>query len=100
VYGILVAVTHDELAGLYERAQELADHYGRKQNAAEGVYRPEPVLVRTGRHSWRPALCYMAEVAPGQHPAADYLDGVLRAAMDHGFPASYVDRIRQFASTT
>src|SRR5262249_17712645 len=81
VYGILVAASHAELGRLYDYAR---DQLG-------GLYLPEAVLAETSG-AWRPALCYLAPQLEPRTAANDYLDRIVVAARQHGFPAWYLAR--------
>jgi len=82
IYGILVAATHEELQRMYTMD-------------GVGVFLPEAVVVDTASGSL-PALCYIPP-APGNQPAdIDYLDRLLAAGLEHGFPAWYLERLERF----
>lgn len=82
IYGILVRATHAELQRLYTMD-------------GVGIFLPEAVVVETPAGSV-PALCYIPP-APGDLPAdIDYLDRLLAAAREHGFPAWYLERLERF----
>ena len=77
-YGMLYALTHDELARLY---------------GAPGLehYRPEAVLARTTEGEPVAALCYNLAEAPraGEHNA-EYAARLRRVLGKLGFPPEYV----------
>jgi len=79
VYGALAHATHAELRGLY--GQEWL-----------GSYVPEPVVVRDRSGNLRIALCFFSPRAP-ERPAADYLDWIVDAARELGFPDWYVAKL-------
>jgi hypothetical protein len=83
VYGILCAATHDELAGLYGQAWV-------------ETYLPEAVLVEMKDGRLAPALCYLAPPLPAAAPKGDYLDRIIGAARQHGFPQWYVQRLESY----
>jgi hypothetical protein len=88
VYGILVSVTHHDLDRLY----------GRTEAVLGSAYHAEGVLVETLHGSWRPAMCYISHTMRPSTPSADYVASVVEAALQHGFPAWYVDRISRHTS--
>jgi hypothetical protein len=83
VYGVVVTATHTELDRLY-----LQDWLGH-------AYLPEAVLVETQAGYVLPTLCYIAHASPPGRPAGDYLDWILNAARDLGFPAWYIERLER-----
>jgi hypothetical protein len=88
VYGLLVAATHVELRRLYDYARD----------GLGGTYLPEAVLVQTLDGKWLPALCYLAPDMEAGPVAGDYLDRIVGAARQHGFPDWYVARLESFRS--
>ena len=86
-FGMLATATHDELNRLYtEHAQGLL---------AE-TYLPEAVIVTDQSGRLRPALTYIChEMRPGPAEAA-YVERIAQPALEHGFPADYVAKIRSF----
>lgn len=80
VCGILVQASHEELRRLYS-----AD--------AVGVFLPEAVLVETADGALRPALCFVPPVPGDGPPDLAYLDLLIAAAREHGFPGWYLDRL-------
>jgi hypothetical protein len=86
VYGILVRLTHRELAHLYSDLP----------SAAGTPYLPEAVLVQTESGCWRPALSYVAPPSAPVPPTPDYLEHILSAARAYRFPAWYIERLEGF----
>jgi hypothetical protein len=83
IYGILCDASHAQLHQLYG------------QDWLRSTYLPEAVVVETQHGALVPALCYIAPTAPPR-PAADYLDWIISAAREYGFPAWYLDRLERF----
>lgn len=82
ICGILVRATHEELQRLYSMD-------------GVGLFLPEAVVTQTDAGSV-PALCYIPP-APGSQPAdIDYLDRLVAAGREHGFPAWYLERLERF----
>lgn len=90
VYGILTAVTHAELARLYDYARD----------GLGGTYLPEAVLAQAEDGHFQPALCYIAPALEDAAPSADYVERIAGPARDLGFPAWYVKRIESFMGGT
>lgn len=88
VYGIVATTTHAELARLYDYAS----------NTLGGTYLPQAVLTGVGGGTWLPALCYIAPDLADGPGAASYVDLIVGAAKDHGFPRWYVERLERFRS--
>jgi hypothetical protein len=86
-YGAVVAVTHDDLAGLYTGLEQ---QYGIR-------YVPEAVLAQTRDGQHAAAQCYIAhEMEPGEPDAAyvRQLAGCIRAL---GLPEWYAAHVESFA---
>ncbi|MCM5681777.1 gamma-glutamylcyclotransferase [Schlegelella sp. S2-27] len=80
IYGILVWATHDQLRRMYSMD-------------GVGVFLPEAVLVETANGCTRPAMCYIPP-ARGDEPAdVEYLDHLIAAGREHGFPTWYLERL-------
>jgi hypothetical protein len=80
-YGMLMALTHDELNRLY---------------SAPGLeqYRPEAVLVQTLNGDFIPALCYNLLEAPAPDERnPDYATKLQAVLRQLDFPAEYIDAI-------
>ena len=88
VYGIVAAVTHDELDRLYARIQSDFGH----------TYLPEAVLAETVSGMWIPALCYFATSMEAEPAAPDYIDRMVKPAREFNFPAWYIERLESFRS--
>jgi hypothetical protein len=86
VYGIAATATHAELARLYAHAKDVLGE----------TYLPEAVLVQTRDNKWRPSLCYVAPAMAPRPAAGDYVDRIVSAAKQHGFPDWYVARIESY----
>ena len=77
-YGVIFALTHDELESLYGRP-------GLEQ------YRPEAVLARSLEGEAMPALCYNLREAPGPDEANPDYAARLRTALGKlDFPPEYI----------
>lgn len=83
VYGIVCDASHSELAQLY--GQDWV-----------GTYVPVAVVVETLEGASRPALCYVSPATRAAPPPDDYLDKIVDAAKDLGFPSWYVDHLESF----
>ena len=86
VYGIVAAVTHDQLDQLYTRIQR---DFGQ-------TYLPEPVLAETMLGTWMPAMTYIAASMETGQPARDYVERMVKPARDLDFPAWYIERLESF----
>jgi hypothetical protein len=90
VWGVLATATHAELARLYAHAHDILGE----------TYLPEAVLTRTAGGTYRPALCYICpHMEPGA-PDPAYVERIVRPAVQLGFPAWYIDKLRSFATST
>ena len=88
VYGILAAATHAELDRLYAHARDVLGE----------VYLPEAVLVQGVSGSWRPAMCYICPAMTPRAAEDAYIDRIVRAAREYGFPSWYIARLEAFRS--
>lgn len=86
ICGILVYPTHEELNKLYARD-------------GVGVFLPEAVVVEASDGRLVPAICYMPPTRGQQAPDLAYLELILEAGREHGFPAWYVKRLEEFRSS-
>jgi hypothetical protein len=78
---------------VYPSHQELNKLYTRD---GVGVFLPEAVVVETSDNRMLPAMCYMPPMR-GQEPADPvYVERIIDAAQEHGFPAWYLDRLQEF----
>jgi hypothetical protein len=82
VYGILTTASHEELDRLYGRDWVRA-------------YLPEAVVVTTGDGAFHPALCYVAPGPTAERPFENYIGRITAAALRHGFPQPYIDRLEK-----
>jgi hypothetical protein len=83
VYGILVDASHRELEKLYARD-------------GVGIFLPEAVIVEDLENRLKPALCYISpdrEVLPAD---IDYVNKIVQAAIEYGFPDTYIRHLNQF----
>jgi hypothetical protein len=87
IYGILVKATHEELNRLYSRD-------------GVGVFLSEAVVVETPEGHLQPAMCYISPAHGHQAADIDYLDRLLAAARDHGFPHWYLEHLESFKSAS
>jgi hypothetical protein len=60
-----------------------------------GIFLPEAVVVETIDHKLVPAMCYMPPARGVSTADIAYVDKLITAAIDHGFPSWYVDRLRE-----
>jgi hypothetical protein len=88
VYGIVAAVTHDELDRLYARIQR---DFGQ-------TYLPKPVLAETLNGTWVPSLTYIAASMEAETAAHDYIERMVRPARELNFPPWYIERLESFRS--
>jgi hypothetical protein len=61
-----------------------------------GVFLPEAVLVETQNSKLQPAMCYMPPARGNQPADLGYLEHIIGAAREYGFPAWYVERLEGF----
>jgi AIG2-like family len=87
VCGILVHPSHEELHKLYARD-------------GVGVFLPEAVVVETSNSRLLPAMCYMPPMRGTEPPDLVYVERIIEAAKQHGFPAWYVNRLESLCSST
>ena len=86
VYGIVATATHDELQRLYTHARTVLGE----------TYLPEAVLAEMRDGTFVPALCYIApNIEPGP-PDHAYIDRIVGAAKELGFPEWYIARLERF----
>jgi hypothetical protein len=85
VCGVLVHASHEELHKLYARD-------------GVGVFLPEAVIVETSNGRLLPAMCYMPPMRGTEPPDLVYVERIIDAALQHEFPAWYVDRLKSFRS--
>lgn len=87
VFGILANLTHAELRQVYE-----------SQSSSVGLagYVPEPVLVQTRGGKIVASLTYIVPEMENGSPRPGYVEKILEAANNYGFPAWYKAHIRRF----
>jgi hypothetical protein len=85
VCGVLVYPSHEELNKLYSRD-------------GVGVFLPEAVMVETSDKKMLPAICYMPPGRKDDPADIVYVEHILKAAREHGFPEWYVNRLEKFRS--
>ncbi len=83
IYGILVNATHAELDRLYSMD-------------GVGIFLPEAVVAETADGRMQPALCYIPPAHGNQPPDVEYLERLLTAAREYGFPQWYLERLESF----
>jgi hypothetical protein len=82
ICGVLVYPSHEELNKLYARD-------------GVGIFLPEAVVVETIDHKLVPAMCYMPPARGTAAADTEYVDKLITAGIDHGFPSWYVDRLKE-----
>jgi hypothetical protein len=82
ICGVLVYPSHEELNKLYARD-------------GVGTFLPEAVVVETIDHKLVPAMCYMPPTRGIAAADTEYVDKLINAGIDHGFPSWYVDRLKE-----
>ena len=85
ICGILVYPSHQELDKLYSRD-------------GVGVFLPEAVVVETNDNRLVPAMCYMPPMRGKDSPDLAYVERILEAGREYGFPTWYVNRLEEFRS--
>ena len=86
VYGIIADATHRELEQLYSHARDVLG----------ATYYPEAVLIDLQNEVQKPALCYIAPPIPPQSASGSYIDKIVSAARDFGFPPGYIEKVESF----
>ena len=85
VHGVLWRISHaDELA---------LDQY---EELSLGLYDKTQTTVRSGAGVLRTAMIYLARDAQPGRPTLPYMQGILRAAREHGFPEAYLRELQQW----
>ena len=96
-YGHAAPAPGQELPGvLWELTPEAADALDRFEGVPEGWYRREQSRVREPDGTLLPAMLYVATDSRPGRPAPGYLEGIVPIAERAGFPAEYVQQLRQF----
>ena len=85
VCGVLVYPSHEELNKLYSKD-------------GVGVFLPEAVVVETGNNRMLPAICYMPPGRKDDPADLVYVEHIIKAAREHGFPKWYLGRLEEFRS--
>jgi hypothetical protein len=85
VCGVLVYPSHEELNKLYSRD-------------GVGVFLPEAVVVETSDNRMLPAICYMPPGRKNDPADLAYVELIIKAAREHGFPQWYLGRLETFLS--
>jgi hypothetical protein len=85
ICGVLVYPSHEELHKLYSRD-------------GVGVFLPEAVVVEAGDGRLLPAMCYMPPARGNQPPDIAYIERIIEAGRQHGFPDWYMNRLESFCS--
>jgi hypothetical protein len=83
IWGILVHASHQQLDRLYLRD-------------GVGVFLPEAVLVETADRRLVPALCYMPPSRKHDAPDIPYVERILAAGREYGFPSWYLSKLENF----
>ena len=82
VHGVLWRLTEDDRSAL--------DEY---EGVAIGLYRRHTVRVETADGRSEEALAYMARDRTPTRTRDEYLDHIVRAAREHGFPDDYLTEL-------
>jgi len=80
VYGILVDISHRQLETMYTAPDV-------------GVFLPEAVLVETRDGKFVPSLCYIPPSRENKPADRDYLDKLVAAGREYGFPDWYLTKL-------
>jgi hypothetical protein len=86
ICGVLVYPSHEELSKLYTRD-------------GVGVFLPEAVVVETSDNRILPAICYMPPGRKNEPTDLPYVEHIIKAAREHGFPNWYLNRLEEFRSS-
>ena len=86
VCGVLVYPSHKELSKLYSRD-------------GVGVFLPEAVIVEASNNRMLPAICYMPPGRKNDPADLAYVELIIKAASEHGFPQWYLSRLEKFRSS-
>jgi hypothetical protein len=63
-----------------------------------GVFLPEAVIVETSDKRMLPAICYMPPGRKDEPADLVYVEHIIKAAREHGFPKWYLSRLEEFRS--
>lgn len=95
-YGHATAAPGHELPGvLWELSPDAADALDRFEGVPEGWYRRDTATVRRPDGSLIPVMLYLATDARAGIAVPGYLEGIIPLAERAGFPAGYVEDLRQ-----
>lgn len=86
VYGVIAELSRSEVRILYSRDD--MKHYN-----------PVDVTAATKRDKRVPAQAFISKPGTGQKPSAEYLQRVIRAAENLGFPSAYLAKLRRTLTT-
>jgi len=86
VYGIIAELSRAEVRTLYSRDD--LKHY-----------KPVDITAATKRNKHAPAQCYISKPRTGQKPSVEYLQRVIHAAENLGFPPAYLTQLRRTPTT-
>lgn len=86
ICGALVYPSHEELNKLYSRD-------------GVGVFLPEAVVVETSDNRMLPAICYMPPGRKNEPADLPYVELIIKAAREHGFPKWYLSRLEEFVAS-
>ncbi len=82
VYGTIAELSRDEVRMLYSKG-DLKRYY------------PVDITVSTKGNELVPVVCYLSKSGTGQTPSVEYLQRVIRAAKNLGFPPDYLARLER-----
>lgn len=85
ICGVLVYPSHEELNKLYSRD-------------GVGVFLPEAVVVETSDNRMLPAICYMPPGRKDDPADLVYVERIIKAGREHGFPKWYLSHLEEFVS--
>jgi gamma-glutamyl AIG2-like cyclotransferase len=88
VYGVLAAVTHDDLEKLYSHLEE---SFGLK-------YFYEPVLAEALDGTLTPALCYIAQDMGDRPAEPEYVAQLAACVREAGLPEWYAEFVESFGT--
>ena len=80
IYGILVGITHKTLDTMYSAP-------------GVGVFLPQAVIVETVDGKFVPALCYIPPSRENKPADRDYLENLIAAGREYGFPRWYLNKL-------
>jgi hypothetical protein len=83
IFGILAYPTHADLDKLYRRD-------------GVGLFLPEAVMVETKNNRFLPTLCFIPPKRNDTLPDLAYVDLIINAGRQHGFPEWYLKRLGMF----